>query len=65
MPLILLTGYTDDAIVKSALELNVNAYVVKPVSRDNLLSKLARVLEMKIDLKKPTAYNAVELPALV
>jgi len=61
-PVILLTGYSDDFVIAAALELDVNAFIVKPVSRKTLQEKLKRVLRSKIDLKAPEAYKQVRLP---
>jgi len=61
-PVILLTGYSDDFVIAAALELDVSAFVVKPVSRKTLQEKLKRVLLSKIDLKDPSVYRQVELP---
>jgi len=61
-PVILLTGYSDDFVIAAALELDVNAFIVKPVSRRTIQEKLKRVLRSKIDLKEPSEYGKVELP---
>jgi CheY-like chemotaxis protein len=61
-PVILLTGYSEDFVIAAALELDVNAFIVKPVSRKTLQERIARVLASKIVLKDVAAYEAVDLP---
>lgn len=61
-PVILLTGYSDDFVIAAALELDVNAFIVKPVSRKLIQEKIKRVLQSKIDLKTAAHYSQVELP---
>jgi two-component system chemotaxis response regulator CheY len=45
IPVIFLTGHTEAPIVKRALKLGVNAYVVKPVQRKQLEARVVTVLE--------------------
>jgi len=61
-PVILLTGYSEDFVIAAALELDVNAFIVKPVSRKTLQDRIKRVLESKIAIKDVAAYEAVDLP---
>ena len=61
-PVILLTGYSDDFVIAAALELDVNAFIVKPVSRKALQEKLKRVLQSKITPREIAYYDVVELP---
>jgi len=61
-PVILLTGYSDDFVIAAALELDVNAFIVKPVSRKDLQERIKRVLQSRIALKGVVEYGAVDLP---
>jgi CheY-like chemotaxis protein len=62
IPFIMLTGRSDEGIIATSLDLDVNAYVVKPVSRNDLVKKFARVLKMSVPLKAVADYEAVEVP---
>lgn len=61
-PVILLTGFSEDFVVSTALQLDVNAFVLKPVSRDTLWQKIGRVLTMRAPVKLPGAYRDIEIP---
>ncbi len=61
-PVVLLTGYSDDFVIAAALELDVNAFIVKPVSRKTIQERLKRVLRSNIQLKLPDVYRQVSLP---
>lgn len=45
VPVIFLTVHSEAAMVKKAVQLNVNAYVVKPVQRKQLEARVLTVLE--------------------
>lgn len=61
-PVILLTGYTDDYVVSTALRLDVNAFVLKPISRNTLWEKVDRVLKSASPVQSIDAYASVEIP---
>jgi len=61
-PIILLTGYSDDYVVSTALQLDVNAFILKPVSRNTLWEKVERVLKSDAPVKEEVIYAAVEIP---
>jgi CheY-like chemotaxis protein len=61
-PVILLTGFSDDFVIAAALELDVNAFIVKPVSLKKMQEKLKRVLGSRLKLRSPEAYQNVVLP---
>jgi two-component system chemotaxis response regulator CheY len=44
-PVILLTAHSEAEIVQRAIKIGVNAYVVKPVKRNQLEARIATVLE--------------------
>lgn len=60
-PVLLLTGFSDDHLIASALNLDVNAFVLKPISRVAFNEKLSRVLMRPITLQPPEAYGAVDI----
>jgi len=60
-PVILLTGYSDDYVVAAALRLDVNAFILKPVSRNSLWEKVQRVLSDERPLRAIAAYAAVQI----
>jgi CheY-like chemotaxis protein len=61
-PVILLTGYTNDYVIAAALRLDINAFVAKPVSRNTLREKIARVLRAESPVQDIAAYEAVDIP---
>lgn len=63
LPVIMLTGHKDSGLVRTAMELDVNAYVLKPVTRETLFARLERARATAFALKDPAAYRAVEVPA--
>jgi len=60
-PIILLTGYADTFVVHAALQLDVNAFVVKPVSQKTIKDKVTRVLTVHIDIKEAKEYSNLVL----
>ena len=44
-PVTLLTGYSDKSLVDVALALDVNAFLVKPVSKGAFSARITQVLE--------------------
>lgn len=61
-PVIMLTGFADDYLISAALQLDVNAFVLKPISRKSLIAKLSRVLMRPIEPKSPEYYAGVSIP---
>ena len=61
-PVVILTGHSDDRLVAAGRALDANGYVVKPVSRDELLSRVIQATNRPIDLKSPEEYGKVEVP---
>ncbi len=58
MPFAMLTGYSDKHLVDMALALDVNAFLIKPVSEGSLSAQVARMLTRGDDEPwiKPAAY---------
>lgn len=61
-PVIMLTGVSDENTVGSALALDVNAFLVKPVSRAQLESKLLRSVSTPVEVRDKSDYAEIALP---
>jgi CheY-like chemotaxis protein len=60
---VLLTGHGEADVVRTAMALDVNGYVVKPVSLKMLIQTVERALSRTVPLKPASAYQAVKLGA--
>ncbi len=63
-PVIMLTGLSDEPTVGHALELDANAFLLKPVSRARFGEKLQRVLSSPIKVRPASEYEAVDIPGI-
>lgn len=63
LPIAMLTGRADAELVRAAMELDVNAYVVKPVTKETLFTRLERAWSIPFDLKPAEVYQRVEIPS--
>jgi CheY-like chemotaxis protein len=59
LPVIMLTGNSDSNLVSSALLLDVDAFVVKPVSKVGLANRLCKTLEDPRELRSVADYARV------
>ncbi|NKB43784.1 MAG: response regulator [Alphaproteobacteria bacterium] len=59
---VMLTGHGDEEVVRAALALDVDAYVMKPVSQGGLISSIDRAFARKRMLKSGPDYEAIALP---
>jgi CheY-like chemotaxis protein len=59
---IMLTAHGQEAVVRAALELDVNGYVRKPVTKDSLQKAIHRAFNRIPALKAPAVYAGVNLP---
>jgi CheY-like chemotaxis protein len=59
---IMLTAHGQEDVVRAALDLDVNGYVRKPVTRDSLLKAIHRAFNRTPVLKNPQVYAGVNLP---
>lgn len=57
---VLLTGHGETEVVRAALALDVNGYVVKPVALKTLSQTLAHAFSRQIKLKSVPEYQAVK-----
>jgi CheY-like chemotaxis protein len=61
LPVIMLTGHSDHGLVGTAMALDVDAFLVKPVSKANLAGRLGHALSTTQDIKDSSAYAAVDV----
>ncbi|MHB1206512.1 MAG: response regulator [Rhodospirillaceae bacterium] len=59
---IMLTAHGQEAVVRAALELDVNGYVRKPVTKDSLQKAIHRAFNRVPPLKAPETYAGVNIP---
>ncbi len=59
---IMLTGHGESDVVKTAIALDVNGYVVKPVALDKLVDTIEKVLKKPLEPKDPEFYRGVKVP---
>lgn len=59
---VMLTAHGQEAVVRAAIELDVNGYVRKPVSKDSLTKALHRAFNRMPALKAPEVYAGVAVP---
>lgn len=64
LPVLLLSGYSEGIVFKTAMALDVSAFLVKPANAANLLDRLQRVLNNPRPIKDPDAYLRVAIPVL-
>jgi two-component system chemotaxis response regulator CheY len=62
LPLIMLTGNTDKDLVGTAIALDVDAFLAKPVSLTTLENRITRVLENPVHPKEPEHYKKIHVP---
>lgn len=62
LPVLLLTGHADEDIVRIAGELDVSAFLSKPVSKTQMKARLEMVSRSVVALKSPQSYACVEVP---
>ena len=61
---VMLTGHGETEVVKAAALLDVDGYVIKPISQKGLVQTLSRAFARKRILKSGSDYEAVQLPTL-
>jgi YesN/AraC family two-component response regulator len=59
---IMLTGHGESDVVKTAIALDVNGYVVKPVALDKLMATIDKVFARPVEIKDPEYYRSVKVP---
>jgi two-component system chemotaxis response regulator CheY len=64
LPLIMLTGHADAAVVKCALALDVHGYLVKPVAMEKLIKAVDTALARQFTAKLAEHYLSIPLATL-
>src|SRR5258708_11352669 len=64
LPIAMLTAHSDVEIVGTALALDVNGFILKPVSVAELGSRLTRVLTEPVQVADADSYDALRIPLL-
>ena len=59
---IMVTGHGQEAVVKAAVSLDVNGYIMKPVTKDALTKAIHRAFGRSPALKAPEDYSGTALP---
>ena len=61
LPVLMLTGTADGGLVSAAAALDIGAFVVKPVSKATLTTRIAKALGEPRDAKPEPQYAAVDI----
>jgi len=61
-PFIMLTGHGDTDVVKAAIALDVNGYVVKPVALEKLVQTIDKALSRPLEIKDAEHYRGIKIP---
>jgi two-component system, chemotaxis family, chemotaxis protein CheY len=66
LPVLMLTGHSDSALVELAIQLDVNSFVLKPVTKKTLTDRLLRIFKTHdpqddSNLKSTTEYEALDV----
>jgi len=64
LPVLMLTGHSDVALVQAALTLDVDGFIVKPVSSQTLATRLKHLAGKPSPVKKPAYYEAIDISAV-
>jgi YesN/AraC family two-component response regulator len=62
--ILMLTGSSDFGLVGAAMALEVDAFIIKPVSVAAMTSRLEKVLGQRNELKEPAVYQAIDVEAV-
>lgn len=64
LPVIMLTGHADSGLVGAAMALDVDAFVIKPVSKQMLATRLTKVLGEGSEVKLPDQYGEIDIESV-
>lgn len=59
LPVVMLTGFADAALIGAALALDANAFIAKPASQQGLRERLVRVFSEPPNIRAPLAYAVI------
>jgi len=60
----MLTGHGDMDAVRCAVDLDINGYILKPISTAKLIKTIERALSRPMTLKAVDDYHMIQLPGL-
>ncbi len=63
LPIAMLTGYSDVDVVNLAVNLDVSAFLIKPVTLGVLAERLSRIMSEDLELEPPEAYADIVVPS--
>jgi len=63
-PVIMLSGFDDESLLVTAMRLDANGFITKPVSRQELLSRLDRIVMGEFTAKEVEVYEDVVIPKI-
>ncbi|NQW11546.1 MAG: response regulator [Alphaproteobacteria bacterium] len=61
MPIAMLTTYSDRFVVATAFNLDVDCFLIKPVSAASMRARLARVLSSDRPIRPPSDYDVIDI----
>ena len=64
-PVVMLTSLNDAAVVRTCGELDCQGFLLKPVSKGELISKLARAVGRKWALREAGYYWGIDVPNII
>lgn len=64
-PVVMLTSLNDMAVVRTCGELDCQGFLLKPVSKGELISKLARAVGREWDLREAGHYWGIDVPTII
>ena len=64
VPILMLTGNSDSALVRTALQLDVDGFIVKPISQSAIEARLKYVLTNPRDVRPPKYYQGIEVDSV-
>jgi two-component system chemotaxis response regulator CheY len=64
LPVLMLTGHSDMGLVQTALALDVDGFIIKPVSSLTLATRLKHLVEKRTPVKAPAHYQGIDLGAV-
>ena len=64
IPILMLTGNSDSALVRTALQLDVDGFIVKPISQSAIESRLKYVLTNPREVRPPKYYQGIDVDSV-
>lgn len=63
-PIVMLTGHSDSGLVSASLALDIDGFLIKPVSVDKLAARLQRICDEPRVVTAPDSYEHVDVQAI-